>query len=190
MEDQELRKRIQGLDPVSDDVQTRAVDDGSSRQMLEGIMEQTVNSTSNPAIRYLLGAAAVAVLVLGGLALFNSEPAGPPLALSLGENDALASCIQVSPEVLAEAPLAFSGTVTTVAGETVTLEVDEWYVGGDAAVVELTAPAGLEALIGTVDFVEGESYLISAYDYTVNYCGFSGPATPELQAVYDQAFPG
>jgi hypothetical protein len=157
---------------------------------LEGMMEQPVRTQSNGPIRYLLGAAAIAVLVLGGLALFNSEPVGPPLVLSLGENDALASCIQVSAEVLAEAPLAFSGTVSAVEGESVTMGVDEWYVGGDASVVELTAPAGLEALIGTVDFVEGESYLISAYDNTVNYCGFSGPATPELQAVYDEAFGG
>ncbi len=47
----------------------------------------------------------------------------------------------------------------------------------------------VEALIGGVEFVPGQQYLITAYDGVVNYCGHSGPATPELQALFDQAFP-
>jgi hypothetical protein len=143
-------------------------------------------------VAYVLGAAAVVALVLGGVALFNGTdtPASPPLALSLGEPDALASCIVLTADVLDDAPLAFAGTVTAIDGETVTLSVDEWYVGGDAETVELSAPAGMEALIGSIEFTEGEQYLVSAYDGVVNYCGFSGPATPELQAIYDEAFPG
>jgi hypothetical protein len=29
---------------------------------------------------------------------------------------------------------------------------------------------------------------VSAFDGTVNYCGFSGESTPELRALYDEAF--
>ena len=53
----------------------------------------------------------------------------------------------------------------------------------------MVAPEGLEALIGGVTFEPGQQYLITATDGVVNYCGFSGPATPELQALFDQAFP-
>jgi hypothetical protein len=52
------------------------------------------------------------------------------------------------------------------------------------------APDGFEALIGSIDFQEGKSFLVSAYDGVVNYCGFSGEETPELRAVYDAAFGG
>jgi hypothetical protein len=73
-------------------------------------------------------------------------------------------------------------------GETVTLTVDRWYVGGDAPVVTVTAPAGFEALLGSIDFVVGDPYIISAFDGVVSYCEMSGPATPERQAWYDEAF--
>lgn len=192
MDDRELRKKIQALDPFFKDVDVRSVDDPSSQQMLEGIMEQSNEPRRRSPIGYLAGVAAIAALVLGGVALFNgtNEPEGPPLALSLGESDSLSSCIQLTPDILADVPLAFAGTVTSVEGETVTLSVDEWFVGGDAASVELSAPSGLGALIGSIEFTEGSQYLISAFDGVVNYCGFSGPATPELQAIYDEAFPG
>ncbi|HEY5889611.1 MAG TPA: hypothetical protein VIW94_02775 [Acidimicrobiia bacterium] len=192
MDDRELRMKIQALDPISSDVVVRSVDDSSSHELLEGIMETNTESSSRGPVRFLIGAAAVVALVLGGFVLFNGTdtPAEPPLALSLGEPDALASCMVLTADILDDVPLAFAGTVTAIEGETVTLTVDEWYVGGDASSVELSAPAGLEALIGSIEFTEGEQYLISAYDGVVNYCGFSGPATPELQAVYDEAFPG
>ena len=191
MDDRELRMKIQALDPITSDVAIRSVDDPSSHELLEGIMETNTESSRRGPARYLIGAAAVVALVLGGFVLFNGAdtPAEPPLALSLGEPDALASCMVLTADVLDDVPLAFAGTVTGIEGETVTLSVDEWYVGGDASSVELSAPSGLDALIGSIEFTEGDQYLISAYDGVVNYCGFSGPATPELQAVYDEAFP-
>lgn len=157
------------------------------------------------------GIAAAGVLVVGGLAVTGNlggadgEPdvAGPvtsvdpdaggePVTLSLGEGqDAMMSCMAIDAAMLGMVPLAFAGDVSSIDGELVTMTVTQWYVGGDAPTVQLTAPAGLEALIGTVDFEVGGSYLISSGDgQTVNYCGWSGPATPELQAVYDAAFPG
>jgi hypothetical protein len=34
----------------------------------------------------------------------------------------------------------------------------------------------------------GEQYLITATDGNVNYCGFSGPSTPELRSAFEEAF--
>jgi hypothetical protein len=39
-----------------------------------------------------------------------------------------------------------------------------------------------------VPFEAGGQYLITAYDGNVNYCGFSGPSTPELRSAYEEAF--
>jgi hypothetical protein len=100
----------------------------------------------------------------------------------------MAMCIVFSVEELAKAPVAFEGTVSSVEGETITLDVDRWFKGGDASQVVLHAPAGMEALIAGIPFEAGSQYLITAYDGNVNYCGFSGPSTPELRTAYEQAF--
>ena len=131
-------------------------------------------------------------LALGACSSAQSEltptPA-PPLELSAGEGgDAMAMCMAFDPAFLADMPIAFEGTATAVDGERVTLEVDRWFKGGDAAEVALFAPAGFEALIAGINFEEGRQYLISASDGTVNYCGFSGEATPELRAGFEEAF--
>lgn len=152
-----------------------------------------------------LAAAAVAALAIAGAAVGGvfdgGEPnlADPPptaekptvLELSGGETDPMMmSCLALDPSIIAQSPVAFRGTVDTVIGDTVTLTVDRWYQGGDAQVVTITAPLGMEALIGGIAFEPGQVYLVSAYDGVVSYCGMSGPATPELQQMYDQAFPG
>ena len=56
--------------------------------------------------------------------------------------------------------------------------------------VSTTLTTFLDLLIGGVTFEPGQQYLITATDGVVNYCGFSGPVSPELQALFDQAFPG
>ena len=40
-----------------------------------------------------------------------------------------------------------------------------------------------------VDFQEGRTYLVSATDDRVTLCGFTAEETPELKAMYDEAFP-
>jgi len=141
------------------------------------------------------GVAVAALAVVGVAALTGGDDteqpevaAGPPLELSLGAGDSLSSCMVFSVEELARAPLAFEGTVTASDAGIVQITVDRWFKGGDAQTVELVAPEGMEALIAGIDFVVGEPYLVTAYDGTVNYCGFSGPATPELRAAFEQAF--
>lgn len=191
MDDKEIRNRIHKLDPLASGVETRSVTDESSRQMLEAIMDQPIsgsNSQSGRRMQWFLGAAAIAAVALGSFAIFGGGPDAPPLQLALGEADAMQSCIVLSAEVLADMPVAFEGTATVVNGETVTLSVDEWFTDGTATSVELTAPAGFQALIGGIDFEVGTRYLIAATDGMVNYCGASDVSSPELKAIYEEAY--
>jgi hypothetical protein len=111
------------------------------------------------------------------------------LELSAGVEDTMAMCMQITPEAVAQMQVAFKGTATAVEGELVTLTIDQIYTGTDAQVATLVAPPGMEALIGGIQFEVGQQYFVTAFDGVVNYCGFSGPVTPELQAIFDQAFP-
>ena len=78
-----------------------------------------------------------------------------------------------------------------MAGDQVTLEVDHWYKGGDADVVQLTSPGDESVLLeGGIQFAEGERYLVSASEGTVSSCGFSGPYTDEMAAAFAEAFGG
>lgn len=199
MNDEELRSQLRRLDPMHPGVPTEPVTSESSRRRLEHIMSTPTIETREEkprSSRIVWFAAAAAVLVaavaIGGIAL-NDDPevvAGPPLELTAGPHDALASCLQFDVSTLAMMPVAFEGTVVAVEGEAVTLDVDTWFTGGDAEQVRITAPAGLEALIGGISFEQGGTYLITATDGTVNYCGYSGPATPEFRQAFDEAFPG
>lgn len=197
MNPDELRARLAEIDP-SRELVTEPVTTPSSRERLERIMQNDPTTTDAATARrgrWLMAAAAAAaaVVVVGGVVAAtggdDSTEAGPPLELDLGASDAMASCMMVEAQFLADMPVAFAGTATEVEGETVTLTVDEWYVGGDAETVVLHAPTGMEALIDGFSFEEGSPYLVSATDGTVNFCGYSGPATDDLQAVYDEAFP-
>lgn len=142
--------------------------------------------------RWILGGAGLgtAAVVAGILAFTGGSTATPTaMNLGLGADDVMASCMPVSADILDDMPLAFAGTAVSVEGEIVTLDVTKWFVGGDTDQVILTATAGMEALIGGIAFERGVTYLVSATNGVVNYCGYTGPATPELQAVYDEAFP-
>jgi len=192
----QLRQRLARLDPMHPDVVTEPV----SRHLLEEIMSTPVTDEPETGAkpkqsRWLVGVAAAAALVVavgGAIALTGdgTDPVAstPPLSLNAGGEDPMAMCIVFSVEELAKAPIAFEGTVTTVEGETITLDVDEWFKGGDATQVVLNAPAGMEALIAGIPFEVGGQYLITAYGSDVNYCGFSGPSTPELRTAFEQAF--
>jgi hypothetical protein len=195
-----LRERLARLDPMRPGVSTEPLTTESSRNLLEEIMSTSLTeqpeATPEPKRKGSLVAVAAAtalVLAVGGaFALIGGgeDPvaSGPPLELNAGGDDPMAMCIVFSVEELAKAPVAFEGTVTSVEGETITLDVDEWFKGGDAGQVILHAPAGMEALIAGFPFEVGAQYLITAYDGNVNYCGFSGPSTPELRTAYEQAF--
>lgn len=135
----------------------------------------------------LASAAAAAAIVT---AVVVSQPApGGTLALSLAETTGTeTACIPIAPEWLAESEVAFEGRVTGIDGSTVTLEVLQQYSG--EAVRTATIPQGTDDLIElTIGRLElGGTYLISATDGVIMTCGFSGPSTPELKSVYEEAF--
>jgi hypothetical protein len=206
----ELRRQLQHLDPMPPDVPMESVTAPAARERLENIMSTSLierpnaQTPADPGAPWwrrpaLLGAAAaaVAVLAVGAIVATGGDgdvtdqvAAGPPLELSLGDSNAMAMCIVFDVDILADMSPAFAGTATAIDGETVTLSVDRWYAGGDAATVQLNATPGMQALIDGFDFEVGQQYLITAANGTVNFCGYSGLATPELTAAFDQAFGG
>lgn len=144
-------------------------------------------------------AAAAAVAALAAAALVGGLPGGdadpsrrPALELALpGADGAMASCVRFSAEFLADMPVAFAGTVTSVTDDEVLLEVDRWYRGGTADTVALTRPPeATAALLDSVEFTEGKRYLVTATEGVVNSCGFTMPWTAENAAVFDRAFTG
>lgn len=189
----DLRDQLRRLDPMRPGVPTEPV----SPTRMERIMSHDTHPTATPAPnrnRWVVLAGGLAVVALVAAialpGLFGEDtPVAAPVELTLGADDPLASCLRVEAQYMVGMSPAFEGTVTAVEGETVTLSIDRWYAGEtEATEAVLTAPAGMEALIGGVDFRVGEAYLITATDGTVNYCGFSGPATPELRSIYEEAF--
>ncbi|SOC54236.1 hypothetical protein [Ornithinimicrobium cerasi] len=135
-----------------------------------------------------LRAPALVVGVLG-LALAGCS-SGETVQLTATGGDAAASCIVFDVGTLAGMSPAFAGTVVEVDGSVATLEVDRWYAGGDADRVAITSTAGMEALLGTPTLEVDRRYLITAAGGEVNGCGYSGPATPELESAFEEAFAG
>ncbi len=141
----------------------------------------------------LAAAAAVVAIVAVGVVALNGDDsqstvAGPPMELSLGAGDSMASCIMFDVALLKDMSPAFGGTVTAIEGETVTIAVDHWYVGGSADTVLLHAQGGMAGLTAGFDFQVGDRYLITAADGNVNFCGYSGPADATLTAAFEEAF--
>jgi hypothetical protein len=133
----------------------------------------------------------VATAQLGG-----DEPAAPtasePTVTELSAPPPIeAKCAVPTAEMLATQELAFAGTVTAIEGDTVTLETTTSYAGDVGDTVEVTAPpADLQAMLLATDFQVGGEYLVSATGGQVSVCGFSGAATPQLEQLYQAAFPG
>jgi hypothetical protein len=150
-------------------------------------------------------AAPVLLLALSGLGACGSDEAAEPdseptqetttstesggtLALT-ADGSVAGKCAVPSAETLATFDTAFQGTVTSMADGTATLAVDEWYAGDEASTVTVEAPSqALEDLLMAVDFQEGSTYLVSATDDRVTLCGFTAETTPELEALYAEAF--
>ncbi len=209
--DDGLRARLARLDPAGADVPVDPVTSPRAADRLERTMTHTIEppvTDSAPRSRRPrrtvvavaavggVAAATAGALLLGGGGGGGGDGAprdeATTLALSLPPSDVAGSCIRFDPALLAGMPVAFAGSVTALEADTVTLEVDRWYTGGDADLVRLAVPGEqTSAALDGVDFEEGERYLVTASEEgTVNGCGFSGPATAELEQAYDTAFAG
>lgn len=189
MTDDQLRRRLAESAPPSGPVDPVTSD--RARALMEDIMSTTATQPRTQPRSYRLVGALVAalILVVGGYAVFGGLGSDPePLALTAEGGDATASCLPFDVATLSTMSTAFAGTVTGLTDTTATLEVDRWYTSGEAEVVEIAYTPGFEALIGTPVLEEGQPYLITATNGVVNGCGYSGPATPEYEAQFEQAF--
>ena len=198
--DDELRARLRRLDPagglpVDPVTSPRAA---SSMERAVQTLEPPTPARASRRGRVLVGAAVLgtAAAVTAGVLLAGGEeppPAAAPttLTLDLPASDVAASCLAFDVGILAGMSPAFAGTVVEVDADSVLLDVDRWYAGGDADRVELAATGGDAVALGNgVEFAPGERYLVTASQGTVNGCGYTGPATPEFERAFEQAFPG
>lgn len=150
----------------------------------------------------VIGAAAAATVIaaaVGGIALRGTDntsddntnvTAATVTDLALGpETLTMSSCIPFSVDTLAAMPVAFSGQVTERTSDHVLMDVDTWYRGGDTDQVRLLAPDMSRTSLGDiVDFQDGQRYLVTATDGTVNYCGFTAPWSQNMADAFAAAF--
>ena len=150
----------------------------------------------------LVGAVAAALaLVVGGAAIFGGLGSGDqpaPLVLTANGGDAMASCLPFDVTTLAGMSPAFAGTVTELTDSVATIEVDRWFTGGDAEIVELNYTPGFEALIGTPALEVGQRYLITASNGAVTRASpppstrplSTRPSAPEVRPTSVDGGPG
>lgn len=215
MTDDELRARLARSNPVPPDAAVDPVEGARATTLRRQIMTNDAGGAgqhgtsrhgpgdATPWWRRtpvaVAAAAAVAAAVVAGIVTTRGadEPdvliVGPPLELELAASDPLsAMCLPVSEIEPSPDAVALGGEVSAVEGDLVRIAVDRWYAGQPAdspAVVELRGSSQSVALDG-VDFVVGERYLVSATEGAVQVCGMSGPASPELEALYDGWYGG
>ena len=198
--DDELRARLARLDPAGSSPVEAASSPRAAEQMEHAMQTlEPLPTTSPRRTRLLVGAAVLgaAAAVTAGVLLVGGgdDPGGADapttLVLDLPPSDAAASCLAFDEATLAGMSPAFAGTVVEVDEDSVLLDVDRWYAGGDADRVELAARGGDAVALGYgVDFQQGERYLVTASQGTVNGCGYSGPASPEFEQSFERAFAG
>ena len=189
-----------------DELRARLPADSWIDELVEATMDgQDIKGERPPGrSRWLVAgaAAAVAVVAVGGYAIVAAGggddggengrgEARTELVLNVPAPDPMAMCVAFSTETLRPMETAFAGTVTDVTGEQVTLDVDRWYKGGDTDVVELTGSTDAGVMLeGGIEFVEGERYLVTATDGTLNGCGFSALWTQDMADEFEAAFAG
>ena len=118
----------------------------------------------------------------------QSSPAATT-ALTVSGSAAAGRCMVPNAEALGALPTAFEGTVTSLEDGVATLDVVRWYAGEESQQVTVAAPdEDMRALLVAVEFEVGETYLVSATDHQVSLCGFTAEKTPELEAMYADAF--
>ena len=206
--DDVLLARLRSTDPVHGAV-VHPSDGPEAARLLEQIMNTSPNTSPNfepsatvaPAasgrrprwLPYAVGAGlaaaalAVTLTVAGGN---DDQPAAAPVHFSVSPFDPMSMCLAVTEYVPESGLGGFRGTVVSVEGTAVTLDVAEWFAGGDATQVVLdVTDVGSPALDG-VEFQVGGEYLVAVLDGSVRTCGLSGPADPALLAEYQEWFAG
>ena len=209
-DDPELFARLRDADPSE---HLPPADPDRVARLLEDIMsddtmtESRETGTRNRSpLTWLVAAAAVALIAAAAVfALLprGSDPATPtagsgpttaaPTVTELTMPAAAAGrCMVPNARILQNAAYALDGTVTGIDQGVVTLQVDQWYAGGESELVEVDqGSADMAALVLDPRFEVGERFLVAgSQEGAVMVCGFSGRYTPELADLYEQAFGG
>jgi hypothetical protein len=196
-DDRLLRKQLQDADPAHD---LAPVPPTWLDHRMEQIMSDSTPTAApaEPARRTrrvwipIAGAAAVALAAAIALPLaLGGAPTTQQLALPDDDGGiASGSCLPVSADLLVDQEQAFAARVISVDGDTVTLEVTERFAGEVADRIEVAQNDAMDSDFSAVVFEQGETYLITAGDGTIRGCGLSGEDSPELRAIYDEAFGG
>jgi len=203
MHDDDLQARLRDADPArrQPDADSAWID-ALAQSTMEAPMSTPEPAAGGRRTWILTAAAAVVVAALGfggWRAIDSSDDRSDEVArektsitLTVPKPDAMAMCMQLTPETVGQMTMAFDGTVAAISGDEVTLDVTKWYVGGDADQVKLTQVSTdtMLALEGGIQLEQGQRYLVTAHDGTVNGCGFTAQWTQELQDIFDQAFAG
>ncbi len=196
-EHDELLARLRAADPAAS---LAPADPGRTARLLEDTMtpDQDTPVRRRSPLAWLVAAAAVLVIAgVGAFAFLGGDDSAvpsadepPPSVLTLSARPPTAAkCLVVSPAALQQQEVAFDGTVNSITEGLVTLDVSHWYLGGNADQVTVEAPtADLQALVQAANFEVGERYLVSATGGSVSVCGFTAPYSPDLAALYDEAF--
>jgi hypothetical protein len=145
-------------------------------------------------LTWLVAAAAVLLIAgAGGFGLANRDhdraPAAQDTVTLLGFTPVHGQCPVPDADGLRTQTIAFRGILTTLTDGTATFRVDHWFKGGPTDLAKVSAPV-LSELARSAQLTAGHPYLVSAQHGQVMACGFSGPATGRLAALYQQAYAG
>lgn len=195
MTDHELEQRLQRIDPVPAATSVDTPDSPQARVIMEQIMQTQATPVEEPTSshrRWVAAAAAVvgaAAAIAIGVAIVRNDSTGSETVAATYElqaSDPMAMCL-----ALTDAPpppsgaVAFGGTVTEVTADSVVVDVDQTFAGDEVDVATLAAGPDVTAVaLDGVEFVPGQRYLVTVVDGDVQTCGVSGPASPELEAIY------
>lgn len=195
-EDEVLRRRLRRADPAAevDPIAARRLEQITETIMSSSIRTPAPAGTEGDARRprwilpvALTGAAAAiaAAVVIG-----TGGGASPTRFVAPEAVGPATSCAVLTAEGLAMNEVAFAATVTSVDGDEVALAVTERFRGEvtDEVIVAQGTDPNLEYSTG--EFVAGGDYLVAVTDGAAASCGLTGPESPELRALYEEAFAG
>ncbi len=186
-EDEQLRARFARIDPAA------TLQPASETEILRMVSNTTstpARTTNRKPLLLGLGALTIGAAAAAVVGIVLTAPGGDVTRLAAPSGGGPAAmCAELTPENMAGADLAVGGTVVSIDGDEVTLEVTERFTGDSAdRIVVAQQDPDLPSELSAAAFEQGQQYLISSYDGVIATCGQSGPASPELEQLYRAAF--
>lgn len=196
MNDDDLRARLRAADPA------RHLSGPRTLELTEAMMS-TQQSAAMSRKRFALAAAAVAVLVLAGLALIfgagkahepvASPKASPSKALTTATYTLQAGqamrCAPPDVNTIRGLDVAFQGKVASAGKSQIDLVPSSFYTGArtDRVVLSVHSASGANPEMLPVSFTPGKDYIVGVKNGSVLLCGYSGEASPSLAKLYARA---